>query len=444
MSQDLAGFTGVGGSDFGAGGGRHALAAVATQFWINGMIYAAIVPRLPDIRNRFSLDVSDLGLILTLAAIGGLLGSALGGPAVVRYGTKRCIIVGSVLTVMILPLVGLTTSVVLLVVFLGLLSLLDVVVDIGMNIQGSRISGTRTTPVINRLHGLWSLGTVIGGLISVRAAAAGVSLLAHLIGVAVVLAATLAVSGRYLLSVDEPATDDRDSGGAADTTASDTVLAADATSPGTENQQALYPSSSVFGRTMLFGLLGGAAVTMEITTSDWAAFRLADDLAVDPGRVGLGFVAFTSGMVTGRFAGDLALSKLGSRLLVRYASVLAAIGLLIGTVLPVGWYDGVPLLSPLVVTIAGFYIAALGVSVIFPQLYDAAAKAPGPAGQGLAALTAGTRVAGLSAPVIVGFVADTSLAVGTAVALVTVPCCLISFLVPLSRDGRGVQATTAH
>ncbi len=408
---------------------RRALAAVAAQFWVNGMVYAAIIPRLPDIRDRLSLDISTLGLILTVSALGGLIGSAFGGPAVIRFGTKRCITIGSTVTLAVLPTVGLAPSALFLVLSLGLIAMVDVIIDIAMNIQGSRLSARRTTPVMNRLHGLWSLGTVIGGLVAVRAAASDLPLWGHLTAVSAVLALTLLVSLRYLLASDEasgdetlgdPAGSERTADGSPSSVEDATARAGGLRSP--------------LGYALLLGLLGGAAVTMEMTTSDWAAFRLADDLSAAPGKVGLGFVAFTSGMVTGRFVGDNVQAKVGAKSLIRWAAVLAGLGISMATILPEGWYSGVGWLTPTAVTIAGYYLAALGVSVIFPQLYDSAAKAPGPAGRGLAALTAGTRVSGLLAPVIVGFVADTDISVGAAVALVTLPCCVATFAISLSTD----------
>ena len=414
---------------------RRALAAVAAQFWVNGMVYAAVIPRLPDIRDRLSLDISTLGLILTVSALGGLIGSAFGGPAIIRFGTRRCIVYGTIVTLVGLVTVGAAPTTAVLILGLGLLAMFDVVVDIAMNIQGSRLSTKRATPVMNRLHGLWSLGTVIGGLIAVRAASAGVAIWIHLSGIALLLTATLAVSSRYLLKTDEPAVDQA----ATDATAVDAADLGDldAGPSGTTATAAAQSGSgrllsSPVGYAVVLGLLGGAAVTMEMTTSDWAAFRLADDLAVDAGRVGLGFVAFTSGMGTGRFAGDAVQSRLGPKALIRGAMALAIAGLVLATVLPQDVYASVSWLSPTIVTIGGYYLAALGVSVIFPQLYDSAAKAPGPAGRGLAALTAGTRVAGLAAPIIVGFLADTSLTVGTAVAFVTIPCCIVTFIVALA------------
>src|SRR5690606_31211997 len=87
----------------------------------------------------------------------------------------------------------------------------DALVDISMNLQGSWISARRHTPIMNRLHGLWSLGMLTGGLGAVAANAAGWSTFAHLLLVAAVMAVVLTVLTQYLLRSDldghgEPAT----------------------------------------------------------------------------------------------------------------------------------------------------------------------------------------------------------------------------------------------
>ncbi len=73
-------------------------------------------------------------------------------------------------------------------------------------------------------------------------------------------------------------------------------------------------------------------------------------------------------------------------------------------------------------SLAGYVIAGLGTSTMFPKLYDDAARLPGRPGSGLGALTAGIRIGLLGMPVVVGALADTSLSVGSAVAIVTLPC----------------------
>ena len=410
---------------------RRAIVGVGAQFWINGMVYAAIIPRLPDIRDRLDVSVAALGTILTLSAIGGLLGSAVAGPMISRFGTRRCIIVGTFITVGLLPLIGVTRSPVVLVLVMGAVWALDVTIDIAMNLQGSWLSARRPIPIMNRLHGLWSLGTVIGGLIAVQAAGAGVSLLSHLLIVAIVLGVVVAVLGRSLLpgKLEEP-------------------TAATSVDDGLTSPSATETASNGAGRIgLLLMALGAAAVTMEITTSDWAAFRLADDLGAGPGLVGLGFVAFTSGMVVGRMSGDAIQTRIGEHALIRSTAGLAIVGLTLATLVPFGRLFGVDPAAPVALgaTVVGYFIAALGASVVFPQLYDAAAKAPGRPGAGLAALTAGTRVAGVLAPIIVGVLADTALSVGAAVALLTIPAsAVILFAGTRAESGDRPAVASSH
>jgi hypothetical protein len=161
---------------------------------------------------------------------------------------------------------------------------------------------------------------------------------------------------------------------------------------------------------LLFGVLGFAAFTVEAVPAGWAAIRLTDDLGAGPRAAGLGFVAATSGMVAGRFAGDLATARLGPARLTRLATVTALIGTALATLVPVR-----------AVSIAAFGLAGLGAAVLFPRLYDEAARAPRP-GATLGAMSAGVRISSLSVPITVGFLASTAaLPVGAAMAIVVLP-----------------------
>jgi len=272
---------------------------------------------------------------------------------------------------------------VLLVGLIGMFSL-DVPVDVAMNMQGSWLSARRHTPVINRLHGLWSLGTVIGGVSSSRIAAAGVSLAVHLVGAAAILLGVIVYVGRGILRSDE----EHDGPTALDE------------SGGRRVRPAL----------VLFLLAGLFAVALESTAIDWAAFRLADDFGTSAGSAALAYVAVTVGMTVGRFGGDLATTRLGTTRLIRASTALSGIGLAMAS-----------LTSTRVIALAGYVIAGLGVATLMPMLYDTAAKHRGRAGAGLGALTAGLRVGALLIPTFVGTIAATDLAVGSAVALVTLP-----------------------
>jgi fucose permease len=269
----------------------------------------------------------------------------------------------------------------------------DIFIDVAMNVQGSALSARRHTPVMNRLHGLWSLGSVTGGVLTVLTLRAGISTPVHLVGVAALLIAALVFVAPGLLRRDE---------------APELAEAAAST----------VVRRRPFGSASLLLAVGGAmAMTIEITNGDWASFRLGDDLGARPGVAGLAFLAFTSGMTIGRLGGDWLQVRVGPTNLFRLSGIVAGVGSIVATLIPVA-----------AVSIAGFFLAGLGTSVLFPQLYDRAARSPGPAGSGFASMLIGQRGAGLIAPLVVGSLADTSaLDVGQAMAIVTLPAAVVVF-----------------
>ncbi len=371
---------------------RRALRSVAAQFFVNGALFASFIPRLPEIRDRVGISVAGLGLLLSIAGVSGLIGSATVGPAIARFGTRHVMLGAGIVVALSLAVVGLaTTPALLLVGLVGMLTF-DVLVDVAMNLQGSWLSARRHAPVMNRLHGLWSLGTLIGGVASARIAAAGVSLPVHLASAAVVLLIVVVIVNQGVLRTDEHPPDTR-------------------TGAGEEGS----------GRTrsrprpvlVLFLLAGFFAVAIESTSIEWAAFRLTDDFAASAGFAALGYVAVTGGMTLGRFGGDWAAVRLGAHRLTGVATVVTGVGLATATLSPTR-----------VGVLAGYAVAGLGIATMLPTLYDTAAQHPGRPGVGLGALTAGLRISSLTIPLIVGLLAATSLSVGSAIAIVTLPSLL--------------------
>lgn len=367
---------------------QRALRAVGVQFWVNGVVVASYVPRLPGIRDRLELDLATIGTLIAVATATGLVGSIGVGPAVDRFGTKQVMLGGALALVFALPFVSVAPSALSLLVVLAVIAASDVFTDVAMNIQGSVLSARRRVPVMNRLHAMWSLGTVVGGLISAAMAAWNVDLRIHLVGASAFLLCALVYVAPGLLSTDQRHDDNT-------------------TTPPT----ATTPTSSIV---VMFGLLGAAAIVPEMINSDWAAFRLTDDLGASEALAGIAYVSFTAGMVAGRLAGDTAVDRFGGRVILQRATLLAAIGIVLATLVPVT-----------AAVFVGLFLAGSGVSVMFPQLYDAAARAPR-SGQALGALTAGSRIALLIAPLLVGVLADTdALDVGAAIAITTVPAALL-------------------
>src|SRR5205085_8335658 len=117
--------------------------------------------------------------------------------------TKRVLRTGAVVMVLSLLVIGAARSPAVWLMGMFAYVFVDVLVDISMNLQGSWISARRHAPVMNRLHGLWSLGTLAGGLGAVAANAAELSPLTHLVIVAAVMAVVLLFVTRRLLPDDE-------------------------------------------------------------------------------------------------------------------------------------------------------------------------------------------------------------------------------------------------
>lgn len=372
---------------------RRALQSVAVQFWVNGVVFASFVPRLPEIRERIDVDLGTLGLLLTLGTLGGLVGSASCGRLIERLGTRTVTVIGACGLIASLPVIGFASHPAVFVLGLCLMHLFDVLTDVGMNMQASWLSARRHRPVMNRLHGLWSLGTVVGGLIAARVAGS-VSLTTHLLAVATVLFATVLFVAPGLLRADE--------------------LRADQTK-GSEST----PTRALTGFAVLVAVVGAGAIIVEFITTDWAAIRLVEDLGATEGRAALGFVAFTIGMVASRFSGDALTHRFGAATHTRWSVVIAAAGMALANLAP-----------SVNASMAGLLVAGLGVGVLFPKLYDEAAQAPGRPGVALGAMTAGSRVGTLIAPVIVGGLASLeSVSVGAAVAIVTLPAAALVFCI---------------
>ncbi len=417
---------------------RRALTSVAVQFFVNGALFASFVPRLPEIRDRIEIGNDALGRLLAIGALSGLVGSALVGRAVERFGTRNLLWVAGICLCSSLSIVGLATAPAVLVIGLASLAIFDVLVDTAMNLQGSWISGRRRAPVMNRLHGLWSLGTVVGGVAASQLAGLGVTLRVHLLAVSAILLVVVIFVGAGLLRTDEhasltggPATDE--SGADASTAVGSAAGGPTAGTPGVNGSESIAAvGGSVIGSgrsarwfrgpLLIFALVGGCSIAMELTSSDWAAIRLTDDFGASAGIAGLAYVAFTVGMTVGRFGGDSMIFRFGHQRVADIGIVVTIIGLVVAAFVPDQW-----------VVLLGYLASGLGIATQFPKLYDDAAKHPGRPGVGLGALTGGSRVALLVTPILVGTLATSRLSVGAATAILTLPAAAV-FVVATRRS----------
>jgi len=388
---------------------RRALGAIAAQFFVNGAMTASFIARSPQIRDRIGVTLDRFGLLVSIASLAGLAASLLAGRIVHRVSTKRVLLWGGAAMVSSLPLIGVATGPALWMAGLALYMFTDALVDISMNLQGSWISARRHTPVMNRLHGLWSLGFFAGGLGAVVANALGAPVPVHLTIVAAIMAVVVVAVTRNVLPADEDGH-------------ADAPVVAVAPPAGRARRLPIT----------LLGLGGLFAVIIEVSGGDWSTFRLTDDFGSSAAIGSVAFVAYTIGMTAMRFGGDVLQLRLGHMGLHRITVALTMIGFVLALLVPSAS-----------VSIVGFVLVGIGVATMMPKLYDDAARLPGRRGAGLGAMTTGMRIGFLAAPVAIGAVAGTSWTVGAAVALFAIPA-TIGFAAVTETNARMIRRRAAR
>lgn len=130
--------------------------------------------------------------------------------------------------------------------------------------------------------------------------------------------------------------------------------------------------------------------------ADWSAVYLRDVLDTTAGVAASGYAVFSFTMALGRLSGDRLADRFGSVAIVRYGSLLAAVGLL--TVASMTWVPA---------ALFGFAMVGVGLAIIVPIVFSTAGRTTGiPPGQAIAAVTTLSYVGFLAGPPSIGLIAS--------------------------------------
>ncbi|MHC5797489.1 MFS transporter [Lacisediminihabitans sp. FW035] len=381
---------------------RKARFAVSALFLLNGAAFANIVPRYPDIKDALDLSNGEFGIAVAAYPLGALIAGTLGGAAIRRWHSGRIGPVAVLLLSLNLVLIGAAPVWWLFAVGLCIAGALDSIADIANNAHGLRVERLYGTSILNSMHGLWSVGAVIGGVMGALAAGAGVPLVWHFSAAAVVFIVLALLVSRWML----PGADLAESVGAD-------------VPPATRGRLGYAPVL------ISLGLIAAAANMMEDVTSTWSAVYLRDSLGTGAVVAGFGFIALQAAQTVGRFAGDGLVTRFGDRAVARVGASLALVGMTLALVFA----------TP-VTTIVAFGMVGAGVGTLIPGAIRTAEGLPGlPPGTGLTWVSTTIRIGLFVSPPLVGFVADlTSLRV----ALAIMPILAVVILVASRTLGRRI------
>jgi MFS family permease len=362
--------------------------ASSLAFFTNGFILANWIARIPAVAGHLGLSSAQVGTALLGMAIGALLAFPATGRLITRFGSARVTLAFGLVYALALPLLAFASSLPLLFVALLLFGVGNGGMDVAMNAQGVETEKLLRKPILNSLHGFFSLGGLAGAALGGGVASLGLDTPGHflVIGAAALLA--LAVLRRGLVP-DAPHVPVRPAPAFA------------------------LPPRALWG----LGAVGFCAAIGEGAIGDWSALYLRDSLGTSAGTAALGYAAFSLAMLIGRFLGDPLVQRFGPALMVRGGAAIAALGLA----------AGLGTNTPLAV-MAGFAAVGLGLSVVIPLVYGAAGSHPTiPRGTAVAAVATIGYSGFLLGPPLLGWLAQAS-SLRLALAVVIVPCALIVFL----------------
>ena len=310
--------------------------AVALSFALNGLAFASLVSRLPDLRSRLELSNGSLGVLLLAISAGSLLALPSTGRVIDRIGAAATVRGGVLADTVGLSVAATGAVVGNLPLVAGGFFVHGIGIgtwDVAMNVEAAEVERRMGRTVMPRFHAGWSAGSFVGAGIGIVVVALGVPLLAHLLGAALVIAVAAWVGAARFLPAEQ-AHEDAPRG----------------------------RSAWREPRTLAIGLMVLCFAMVEGTANDWLSLGLIDGYGVEHWVGVAGFALFVVAMTTGRLYGPVLLDRFGRPATLWGSAALAALGAVL-TVL-----GGSPALVA-----AGILLWGLGASLGFPVGMSAAA-----------------------------------------------------------------------
>lgn len=354
-------------------------ASCAYFFAVCGIAYGSVMARIPAIKAEVGLNEAELGTALLGLGIGALIAFALAGWAQTRIPSRKVLIVGGLLQLLCFPLVGFADQWAELVAAFIIMGFFSGVTEAGVGTQAVLVERAAGKPRMSTLHAMYSLGGLCGSL-SGALLAAFLTPLPHFWLMAGAMLCLLPFASRHLLP--------------------DHALAhtADQSTEQSQNETPIVvktgfrlPPLAVF----LIGALTLCSYASEGTVGDWGSLLLHEVKGASESVAALAYAAFSTTMVIMRLCGDRMRSAYGDFHLMRFLALIATGGIVVALMVP--WPA---------VSLAGYALMGIGLSVIVPILFSAVGRVSGiSTGAAVAVVSAMGFGGQLIAPPLIGMLA---------------------------------------
>lgn len=337
-------------------------------FALEPLPFGAWLAQIPDVKAAIGLSKAELALALIGLPLGVLPALQFAGRILNRFGPRRLLAVAFPAHAGIVCLPLLAPNQIMLFLALVVYGGLIAVFLTALNVYAGRLEKQRGVIIMNRAHGYWAIGVMVG------------SVLVPILGghppviVALIVGAPAGIAGWYCALRLER-------------------LEGDEAGRPVRRRRRLraLPSGLAFISVAML-----AASMTEGAMADWSAVYLAERLPPEATHAGIAVTIYSGFLALGRFTGDYGKRLFGTVSLARLALGLALVGLVV-----------LALPFPVGAAYLGFALVGLGVSVGFPLGVSAAAALDDShEGENIAIVSSVTTIGFLVGPPLIGFVAD--------------------------------------
>lgn len=319
---------------------RRARLAVAAGFFLQGLVFAAILTQIPGIQDKIGLGDGDVTVLSLIVAVLAGFGSVVAGVIAERRSSATAFGIALLAITLGALLIGLAPDKLTIFLAFALYGVGVGGVDAGMNMQGVRVQAAYGRSIMANFHGVWSVAGIVGALYAAAVAKLDVPLTVSLGAVAfVALIVTLCARPHFI--------DAREA--AVDLSGGDRVV----------------PWRPI----LLIGLAVLVFYASDTGILAWSSKYLHDALDASKSIAPFAFAAYEAGALMSRFGGDFLVRRHGAVPVVR-----------IGTFIGIAGLFGVVAAPAPGLAIVGFFFAGLGLAILAPLAFAAVGGAVGPDG----------------------------------------------------------------
>jgi MFS family permease len=321
-------------------------------FFLFGFGIMSWIPRFPDFKAQLGLTNGQFGSIISLGNVGAFISLLTVGHIVHKLGSYKVLIASTCSLYLGFILIASTSSTLVFILFVILVGFSSSAFHISVNSQAFDSQTRNSKPIIVKLHGIWTMGAVVTGLLSGFL----IGRISATVQLNIVFALVLFLNIKYI-----------------------NQLRPVALLPQLEDDH--YSVKQIFKSLRFDRLIAGGmicAIMIEISMGDWSNIFAREYLGIKGGLITLPYILFMSAMIAGRLGISRIINQMPINKAANIGSVVGGTFFLIGVLASILFGDTHQYWAFGIFSF-GCLMAGIGTSFVVPSFFNAAsARSPYP------------------------------------------------------------------